>query len=364
MSGTLCTAAVSDGAGGFAITEIEVHPPGPGEVLVRLGASGICHTDYDHLSFSQPHVMGHEGAGTVEAVGRAGSEVEPGDHVVLNWAIPCGWCFQCARGAEHLCEDKPVVPAGRTAREGAPLRRDFELGTMSALTVVREEAVTRIPDTVPFELACVLGCGVMTGFGSAINAAEVAKGSSVAVIGVGGVGLNVVQGCGYAGAAEIVAIDRHPARLEAALRFGATRTIAAPVAGGDFDSVTAELLGMTAGRGVDYAFECTAVPELGSAPLALVRNGGTAVAVSGIEEPIAFDMELFEWDKTYITPLYGQCRPDRDFPLLVELYEEGRLNLNDLVSRTYTLAELELAFADMHNGEIAKGVILFTPPRR
>jgi S-(hydroxymethyl)glutathione dehydrogenase/alcohol dehydrogenase len=304
------------------------------------------------------HVMGHEGAGVVEDVG-GDCGFQLGDHVVLNWAIPCGRCFQCVCGAEHLCEDKPAVQADRTTLDGIPLKRDFGLGTMSALTVVRQEALTRIPPDVPFSSACILGCGVMTGFGSAVNAARVTEGSSVAVIGVGGVGLNVIQGCRYAGAADIIAIDRHRRRLDAALSYGATRTIVAPDAAAGFGFVVDELHEMTSGRGVDYAFECTAVPELGSAPLSLTRNGGTAVAVSGIEQRISFDMELFEWDKNYINPLYGQCRPSRDFPLLLKLYEAGELDLDGLISRTYGLAELEAAFEDMHRGEISKGVILF-----
>lgn len=351
-------AAVSDGAGGFEVKRILVHPPQEGEVLVRLHASGVCHTDFDHMGWSGPEVMGHEGAGTVLAVGPAADgALQVGDHVVLNWAIPCGRCFQCARGAQHLCEAKPSVPDDRVTCDGRPLARSFDLGTMSELTVVRREALTKIPPAVPFSSACILGCGVMTGFGSAVNAAAVAPCSSVAVIGVGGVGLNVVQGAVYCGAAEIIAVDRHPKRLEQARRLGCTETILAPDSVGDFDQVAAAVKARTEGRGVDYAFECTAIPELGWAPLALVRHGGTAVAVSGIEQPIEIDMELFEWDKVYINPLYGQCQPSRDFPLLVELYGEGRLELDGLVTETFSLHELDRAFEAMHGGDVCKGVV-------
>jgi S-(hydroxymethyl)glutathione dehydrogenase/alcohol dehydrogenase len=353
-------AAVSDGSGRFEVKEIIVHPPEEAEVLVRLGASGVCHTDFDHLGWSGPEVMGHEGAGTVLEVGAdiSSDELKPGDRVVLNWAIPCGRCFQCSNGAQHLCEDKPVVPPERVTYEGRPLPRSFGLGTMSELTVVRREAVTKIPDRLPLKCACILGCGVMTGFGSAVNAAAIAPRSSVAVIGVGGVGLSVVQGAVYCGAGEIIAVDRYPSRLEQARRLGCTETVVAPDSVEEFGQVTAAVRGLTDGRGVDYAFECTAVPRLGWAPLALVRNGGTAVAVSGIEQPIEVDMELFEWDKLYINPLYGQCRPARDFPLLARLYEDGLLKLEEMITRTYGLDQLGPAFEDMHDGTTSKGVIL------
>jgi len=171
------------------------------------------------------------------------------------------------------------------------------------------------------------------------------------------VGLSVVQGAVYCGAGEIIAIDRHRTRLDQARRLGSTETIVAPDSVEDFGQVASAVRELTDGRGVDYAFECTAVPDLGWAPLALVRNGGTAVAVSGIEQPIEVDMELFEWDKLYINPLYGQCLPDRDFPLLARLYEDGLLKLEEMITKTYGLNELGRAFDDMHKGEISKGVI-------
>jgi S-(hydroxymethyl)glutathione dehydrogenase/alcohol dehydrogenase len=351
-----CEAAVSDGNGGFAIKTLHFARPGTGEVLVEIRASGVCHTDYDHLKGFGSEVMGHEGAGVVVEVG-ADVELSPGDHVVLNWASPCGRCLQCSRGALHLCESKPVIPPGKVMCAGAPVGQSFGLGTMAELALVRREAVTRIPRSVPFNSACLLGCAVMTGFGSAVNAARIEPDATVAVIGVGGVGLNVIQGAAYRRARRIIAIDRHESRLAMAQDFGATDVVLAPDDTDKFPRVTAAVRALTNGRGADYAFECTAVPALGAAPLALVRNGGTAVAVSGIEQTISFDMELFEWDKLYINPLYGQCSPERDFRLLTTLYARGQLKLDQLVTTTYPLGQLDFAFRDMHEGHVAKAVI-------
>lgn len=211
---------------------------------------------------------------------------------------------------------------------------------------------------IPFPSACIVGCGVMTGFGSVVNAAQVRPGSSVVVIGCGGVGLNVIQGARISGAARIVAVDPRPTKLDLARRFGATDAIAPQADDDDLRGVAARVRDLTAGRGADYAFECTAVAALGAAPLAMVRHGGTAIQVSGIEQPITVDMRLFEWDKTYLNPLYGQCRPSRDFPRIFELYARGLLLLDELVTRTYPLEDVAAAFDDLLAGRNAKGVLL------
>jgi S-(hydroxymethyl)glutathione dehydrogenase/alcohol dehydrogenase len=250
------------------------------------------------------------------------------------------------------------VPDERFDYKGAKINADFGLGTMATHAVVPSQAVVRIEVEIPFASAAILGCGVMTGFGSVVNAARVERGSSVAVLGTGGVGLSVIQGAAYACAEKIIGVDVNPARLELAVRFGATHTVLAERDDRGLLNAAGKVKELTGGRGADYAFECTAVPELGSAPLAMVRNGGTAVGVSGIEQAISFDMELFEWDKLYINPLYGQCRPSVDFPALLGLYARGRLMLDEMVTRTYPLDELGRAFEDMHRGVNAKGVLL------
>jgi S-(hydroxymethyl)glutathione dehydrogenase/alcohol dehydrogenase len=291
-------------------------------------------------------------------VGPGVSHLREGDRVLLNWAIPCGDCFQCRRGAENLCENRPRVPDERFGYKGLKINADFGLGTMATHTVVPSQAVVKIDVEIPFASASILGCGVMTGFGSVVNAAKVRGGSSVAVLGTGGVGLSVIQGAVHACAEKIIGVDVNPARLDLALQFGATHAVLADREDRGLLNAAKKVKELTGGRGADYAFECTAVPELGSAPLAMVRNGGTAVGVSGIEQAISFDMELFEWDKFYINPLYGQCRPSIDFPALLRLYRQGRLKLDEMVTRTYTLDELGKAFEDMHRGANAKGVLL------
>jgi Zn-dependent alcohol dehydrogenase len=357
-------AVISDGTGGFAVHEVEVGEPGPDEVLVELAASGVCHTDHDLCTgVPLPMILGHEGAGTVRAVGDEVGHVTPGDRVILTWAIGCGDCYQCTQGSRVLCETRGITPGGHarfdaTTHDGNPVLRAFNLGTMSTATVVRQEAVVRLAADISFESACLLGCGVMTGYGSVVNAAQLEPGASAVVLGCGGVGLNVIQSARIAGADPVIAVDLTSDRLETARRFGATETIEASADDVGLTAAAAAVRAMTGGRGADYAFACTGVPELAAAPLAMVRNGGTAIQVSGVEQEISVDMRLFEWDKTYLNPLYGQCRPEVDFPALFSLYEQGQLLLDELVTRTYALDDAAEAFDDLLAGRNARGVIL------
>lgn len=354
---TTAEAIITNGKGEFFLDRVELGDPQKGEVLVEIKASGVCHTDFDSMSWNRVCVMGHEGAGVVLACGPGVSNVRPGDRVLLNWAIPCGACFQCKRGAENICEKKPTVPSERFRYKDSFIGTSFNLGTMATHTVVPWQAVVKIDIEIPFPSAAILGCGVMTGFGSAVNAAKVEKGSSVVVLGCGGVGLSVIQGAVYAGARRIIAIDLNPNRLELAMQFGATDTVLAQREDAGLLKAAAQVRELTE-RGSDYAFECTAVPELAVAPLAMVRNGGMAVGVSGIEQIVGVDMELFEWDKRYINPLYGQCRPFVDFPILLSLYKRRELKLDEMVTRTYPLSGLAQAFEHMRQGLNAKGVLI------
>ncbi|MFK5921104.1 MAG: alcohol dehydrogenase catalytic domain-containing protein [Verrucomicrobiota bacterium] len=367
-------AVIALGDGSFELTDLQVaEDPGGDEVLVRIRAAGVCHTDYDSLTWGKAIVMGHEGAGEVVAVGENVKTVAAGDRVVLNWAISCGECFQCQRGNFAICEKhSPVAsptPLEGHARveatlrgNGQPIERSFNIGTMSELTMVRKEAVVKIPEgnDISYEAACIIGCGVMTGYGSVVNAAKVEAGSSVVVIGCGGVGLNVIQGARIAGAGRIIALDLSAERLVMAQQFGATHIIQTDKNDKGLLNAAAEVRVLTETRGADYAFEATAVPALGAAPLAMIRNAGTAVQVSGIEEDLTIDMNLFEWDKTYLNPLYGLCNAPVDFPKMLELYQQGDLLLDEMITRTYKLDQLGEAFADMHSGNIAKGVISFS----
>jgi len=358
-------AAVTDGEGGFRVRTIEVDPPGPGEVRVRIDAAGICHTDHASLGWPGPLVMGHEGAGTVDLVGDGVTSFAPGDPVLLNWAIACGHCPQCSRGDAALCDRTHETDPGRygtsrahpgaTRLEGRPIDRAFHLGTFAEVTIVRAEALTRLPPDLPPEQACILGCAVMTGVGSAINVAAVRPGDTVAVVGCGGVGLNVIQGSRLAGAGLIIAIDRNPDALARAGRFGATDLLVAA----DEDRLVEEVLALTGRHGVDHAFEATGVARLAFLPLRLARNGGNALQVSGAHGEVAVAMPRFFWNKRYMTPLYGGCDPGRDFPRLFDWVRSGALELGSLIGGEYRLDELGAALDDMLAGRSAKGVLRF-----
>lgn len=362
-------AAITDGSGKFSIDSIEVAPPRDGEVLVEIKAAGICHTDHASLNWKRPLVMGHEGAGIVGEIGDGVTHVKRGDRVVLNWAIPCGHCFQCQGGHAVLCEEsKPAYVMERsrghahaegTLWRGQPIDRSFNIGTLSGLALVRAEAVTPLTVQIPFTSACIIGCGVMTGFGSAVNVAQIQRGSSVVVIGCGGVGLNVIQGARLCGATSIIAVDLHASSLERAKQFGATHTIQAQRDDRELHAVVEHVKQLTGGRGADYAFEATSAPHLAFVPLLMVRNGGAAFQVSGINDPVTVPMPWFMWNKTYVTPLYGDCVPSRDFPKIFQHYATRELLLDELVTRTYRLEELGAAFDDLLSGRLAKGVIVF-----
>lgn len=352
-------------ADSVSVRSIQVEHPGPNEVRVRLRASGICHTDLDGLRFMPgPHIMGHEGAGVVTALGERVTDLRVGQPVLLTWAIACGRCPQCARGNPVLCETLGIRnghahPHATRNEFGAPLERFFALGTMSTATVVRREAVISLPDDIPFTSACLLGCAVMTGFGSVANAARVEPGAAVVVIGCGGVGLNVVQAARIAGASAVIAVDIDPDRERGARAFGATHFIQSERDDEDLTRAAALVRDILQSSGSDYAFECTAVPELAASPLSFVRNAGTAIQVSGVEKRVPINMELFEWDKTYLNPLYGKCRPLIDFPKLFDLYRSGQLLLDELVTRTYDLTDVIPALNDLKAGRNLKGVICF-----
>ena len=364
--------AIAKGDGTFVIDEVHLGSPGPDEVLVRMKAAGLCHTDYDSLSWGKPVIMGHEGAGIVEETGSATQNLQKGDQVILNWATPCMTCFQCQEGNQHICENNsPVVAGGNgytpghanldsSKWQGIPIERSFNLGTLSEYALVKESAVVKVSsEDLNFSAASIISCGVMTGYGSVVNSAQLKAGSSVVVLGCGGVGLNVINACEISGAARIIAIDINRNKLELAERFGATDTMLADKADTGLNRAAERVRNLLDGRGADYAFECTAVPTLGAAPLAMVRNAGTAVQVSGIEEKISIDMRLFEWDKVYINPLYGKCRPQIDFPKLMRLYKKGYLKLDEMITREYRIDNLQQAFDDMLAGRNAKGVVVF-----
>lgn len=371
-SALISRAAISDGLGGFRIDQTTLRAPAAGEVRVALRAAGICHTDHASLRWPGPLVLGHEGAGVIESVGDGVGQthptLKPGQPVLLNWAIPCGGCPQCQRGRGSLCERTHGVDAalgsstpapGHTQWRGASIERSFRLGTFAEHTLVRAEALTCLPVEFPMTHACILGCGVMTGVGAAVNIAQVQPGDSVAVLGCGGVGLSVIQGARLADAGRIIAIDRRTAALQRAASLGATHTLEPPEHDPQFEQLAEAVRALTGGRGADHAFEATGVAALAMLPLQLCRNGGNAVQLSGAQGAASVDLTRFWWDKRYLVPLYGGCLPERDFPRLLDWATRGELALDALVTHTYRLDALAQALDDMLAGRSAKGVIVF-----
>jgi S-(hydroxymethyl)glutathione dehydrogenase/alcohol dehydrogenase len=345
------------------VETLEVRSPRDGEVLVRVGASGVCHSDRHaitgDLPMPIPCVLGHEGAGVVEAVGAGVDRVAVGDHVVLNWVPFCGACWYCRGGLTHLCQDGYVkaLAAGAFSRDGTTVHQLAGVGSMAEYTLVAESGCIPVDADLPFDRACLIGCGVMTGVGAVVNTARVRPGQSVAVFGAGGVGLNVVQGAVLAGAEPIIAVDLNERKLALAKQFGATHTVAAG-AGDPVDAIQ----GLTDGRGVDYAFEVIGRPEVVTQAFLAVRRGGTAVVV-GVPPSTAMvcvpGMLFPLAEKALVGSLYGSANMARDVPRLVALYRAGRLKLDELITRRYALAQVNEAFAAMEAGEVARGVIVF-----
>jgi S-(hydroxymethyl)glutathione dehydrogenase/alcohol dehydrogenase len=359
-------AAISNGSGGFVIEPTQVRAPVGSELRVRMAAAGICHTDQQSLSWEGPLVLGHEGAGTIESMGPDVTGFELGQRVLLNWAIPCGHCHPCTSQQGHLCDRtqglakvSPSVDSPHTKWQHQDIRRSFHLGTFSEYTLVRSEALTPLPASLVMAHACILGCGVMTGVGSVINSAKVQSGDSVVVLGCGGVGLSVIQGARIAGAKQIIALDKREESLARALSLGATHTWPITDDDHDFNEAVAQVRALTDSRGADHAFEATGLHKLAFAPLKFIRHGGQALQLSGAHGQVPASMLDFWWDKRYLTPLYGGCHPSRDFPKLFRWIEEGQLDVANMVTRHYSLLQLQEALNDMMNGTNMKGVIVF-----
>lgn len=350
----------------LVIEAVDLVAPRADEVVVRLAASGVCHTDLSvqrgKLPLPPPAVLGHEGAGVVEEVGRGVSHLQPGDHVVLSWVQNCGRCAYCIAGRAHLCEgailDAILGEDFVYQRDGQPLGRLAGVGSFAERTVVRASAAIKIPADVPLECACLVGCSVMTGVGAAINTVQIQPGQTVAVFGCGGVGLNVVQGAALASPARIIAVDVRPQKLAWAVEFGATDTIDATAAG----DVRAAIKDLTGGLGVDFAFEATGLSSAIVDAFLSVKRGGTAVVVGapGISEEVALPAALFALDeRSLVGSLYGGANMRHDMPRLLDLYMRGRLKLDELISRRIRLDEVNDAFAAMERGDVARSVIVY-----
>jgi S-(hydroxymethyl)glutathione dehydrogenase / alcohol dehydrogenase len=352
----------------FQIETLDLESPKAGEVLVKVAAAGVCHSDWHLMTGATQHplpvVAGHEGAGVVEAVGEGVGRIRPGDHVALNWAPNCGSCFYCLRNKPSLCNTfVGPIWAGtmmdgttRLSKDGRPVYHFSALACFAEYAVVPQECCVPIAKDVPLTVAALIGCAVTTGVGAVLNTARVEPGSTVAVFGAGGVGLSIIMGAQLAGAARIIAIDTNETKGDMAQEFGATDILMARPDTND------AIRSLTAGRGADYAFEAIGIPAVQEQCLDAVRPGGTAVLVgvspmgSGTNLPGAV---ITRQEKTVTGSYYGSANTARDFPLYAELYRQGKLDLGRLISRTYPLEQINEAYQEMLGGEIARGVIVF-----
>jgi NDMA-dependent alcohol dehydrogenase len=350
--------------------DVEVEAPRAGEIKIRMGASGVCHSDLSMnngtMMAATPIVLGHEGAGVVEEVGEGVTSLKPGDHVVVSWVPQCGDCFFCNRDQGYLCENANAALATgglldgttRFTSQGAPLYQMAASGTFSEVSIIPAIGAVKIPDDIDMKVAALIGCGVLTGTGAALNTADIKKGDTVAVVGCGGVGLNVIQGARIAGAGEIIAVDMNETKLQMAKEFGATATVNAAQA----DAVS-QVMEMTQQRGADVAFEVIGLPQTIDQTITMTRRGGQAILVGVpkmdvmVNIPAFFGLVLAE--KTVKGCWYGSSNVQKDVPKLIELYKKGDLKLDELISRTITLDQVNEAFEAMKTGEVARSVIQY-----
>jgi S-(hydroxymethyl)glutathione dehydrogenase/alcohol dehydrogenase len=347
----------------LSVEEIEIDPPQTGEVKVKIGACAICHSDV-HLirgnwGGDTPVVAGHEGAGVIAEVGSGVTAVKPGDRVVASLLRSCGRCFYCTLGRPYNCEaDFPLDHGSRLHNKaGVPLVQGIYTAAFAEYTIVHQSQVVKVPEDVPLDLACLLACGVITGVGAVTNTVQVKAGDNVVVIGTGGVGLNSVQGAALSGAARIIAVDLTEAKLAAARRFGATHTINAARQDG-----VAGVLALTGGRGADYAFVTAGSSRAITQSSQMVRKGGTAVIVgmpSNADAECTLNAHLLTYGRTIVGSPMGSTRLAVDVPRLVELYRQGRLKLEELITARYPLEEINEAIASMERGEALRNVIVF-----
>lgn len=345
-----------------SLEEFTIDDPGPNEVLVRILASGVCHTDLGvkmgaYGTSGYPFLLGHEGAGVIEAVGSDVIRHKVGDHVILAWRAPCGECRFCLSGKPNFCSASLNAQKRMRTLDGQTLNPVLGIGTFCTHTLVHAEQAIGYDPMLPAPQMSLIGCGVMTGIGAALYAAGVRPGTSAAVFGCGGVGDSVIQGARLAGATTIIGVDIDPRKLEWAKEFGATHTVNAK----EVDPI-AKIKELTGGNGVNYSFEAVGKPQTLEQALFCRDLAGTCVLI-GVPGPgptLTLDLQrFFDLGGHLCVSWYGDCLPTRDFPLLAEWYRQGQLNLDKVVSRTIKLEETDEAFAAMERGETLRSVIVF-----
>lgn len=342
------------------MVDVVIPDPGPGEVVVDVIACGVCHTDLTYreggINDEFPFLLGHEAAGTVSSVGAGVTAVVPGDFVVLNWRAVCGQCRACKRGRPHLCFDTHNAAQKMTLTDGTELTPALGIGAFAEQTLVHEGQCTKVDSAADPAVAGLLGCGVMAGIGAAINTAAVTRDDTVAVIGCGGVGDAAIAGAALVGAKTIIAVDMDDTKLAWARRFGATHTINA----GLVDAVEA-IQGLTDGFGADVVIDAVGRPETWKQAFYARDLAGTVVLVGVPTPDMTLEMpmiDFFSRGGSLKSSWYGDCLPERDFPSLVSLYQQGRLPLENFVSERIGLDAVETAFHRMHAGEVLRSVVV------
>ncbi|GEL18053.1 NDMA-dependent alcohol dehydrogenase [Pseudonocardia asaccharolytica] len=366
-------AVIRQAPGKFEVVDLELDDPGPGEIQVKMAASGLCHSD-DHIATGDipvgiyPFAGGHEGAGVVTAIGTGVRGFAEGDHVVFSFLPGCGRCRWCATGQQNLCDLGATLLIGsrwdnpedfRLSLDGRPVGQMCGISTFCETTTVAVESAVKIPDDIPLDKACLLGCGVGTGWGSAVNSAEVRPGDTVIVMGIGGIGINSVQGARHAGATNIIAVDPVAFKREKAQELGATHSAET------IEEATELAKEMTNGQGADSAIVTVGVtkPEHVAQAFTAIRKAGTVV-VTGLGDitevglPIAIS-ELTLFQKRLQGALFGASAPSFDILRQVQLYQDGVLKLDELITKTYSLDQIQQGYQDMHDGKNIRGVIRY-----
>jgi Zn-dependent alcohol dehydrogenase len=348
------------------IEEVTLDEPRAGEVRVKLAATAVCHSDVSILHGiwgpQRPVIVGHEAAGVVDAVGPGVTRAQPGDHVVVSLIRTCGRCFHCELGESYLCEGRFALDSESRLHttSGEPIYQGLGTAAFAENTVVDQSQVVPIPNEMPLDRACLLGCGVITGLGAVTNTARVPAGASAVVIGAGGVGLNSIQGAALSGAYPIIALDTLDNKLDAARTFGATHTVNV-----EREDARKAVRGLTGGRGADYVFVTVGSTAAVQQGLLLARRGGALVTV-GMPKwtaPAEFRLADFNWNgQRMLGSHMGSTRPSIDIPKLVELYLAGKLKLDELITARYPLEQLDAAIVDMEQGRALRNVIDFALP--
>ncbi len=363
------TAVIYEPGQPIQVEEIELDPPKTHEVQIKMVAAGICHSDYHIISGELPSylpmALGHEGAGIVEAVGPEVTNCKVGDHVVLTFIPSCGVCYYCTSGHANLCNMGAAILMGplldgtfRMHGERGDIGQMCVVSTFSERTVVPDASVVKVEDYYPLNKAVIVGCGVPTGVGSVIHRAKVEAGSTVMVIGCGGIGMNVVQGAALAGARMVIAVDTNDYKLERSKEFGATHTI-----NPQNQDLVQTVRDLTYGEGVRYSFEAIATPATIGQAYACTAKNGTLVVVGltpATAESIPIPpLDLVLYQKTIMGTLYGDSQPRNDIPGLLALYHAGKLKLDEMITKVYTLDQVNEAYADLVAGKNIRGVIEF-----